>query len=54
MAGAGLGGLTVPLIVLGIDAFGWRNMIFAVGIGFWVLGFEKNITFISFGREFSL
>ncbi len=43
MAGAGLGGLTVPLIVLGIDAFGWRNMIFAVGIGFWVLGFPTSL-----------
>ena len=43
MSGAGLGGITVPLIVLGIDEFGWRSMLFAVGIGFWVLGFPTSL-----------
>ena len=43
MAGAGLGGITIPLIVLGIEEFGWRNMIFAVGLGFWILGFPTSL-----------
>ena len=43
MSGAGLGGITVPLIVLGIDEFGWSSMLFAVGIGFWVLGFPTSL-----------
>ena len=43
MSGAGLGGITVPLLVLGIDEFGWRNLLFAVGIGFWILGFPTAL-----------
>lgn len=43
MSGAGLGGITIPLIVLGIEEFGWRNMIFGVGIGFWVLGLPTSL-----------
>ena len=43
MSGAGLGGITIPLIVLGIEEFGWRNMIFSVGIGFWVLGLPTSL-----------
>ena len=43
MAGAGLGGITIPLIVLGIEEFGWRNMIFSVGLGFWILGFPTSL-----------
>ena len=43
MSGAGLGGITIPLIVLGIEEFGWRNMIFGVGIGFWVIGFPTSL-----------
>ncbi|MEC7837212.1 MAG: MFS transporter [Chloroflexota bacterium] len=43
MSGAGLGGITIPLIVLGIEEFGWRNMIFSVGLGFWILGFPTSL-----------
>lgn len=43
MSGAGLGGITITLIVLGIEEFGWRNMIFSVGIGFWVLGLPTSL-----------
>ena len=43
MAGAGLGGITIPLIVLGIDTFGWRDMLLWIGVGFWIIGFPTSL-----------
>ena len=43
MAGAGLGGITIPLIVLGIDTFGWRDMLLCIGVGFWIIGFPTSL-----------
>ncbi|GIS30891.1 MAG: hypothetical protein Ct9H90mP2_12740 [Dehalococcoidia bacterium] len=45
MSGAGLGGITIPLIVLGIEEFGWRNMIFSFGD--WFLGIRFTNIFNS-------
>ncbi|MBI2847254.1 MAG: MFS transporter [Chloroflexi bacterium] len=36
-AGYGLGGLLLPIMVLLISAYGWRNALIIVGIGMWVL-----------------
>lgn len=38
MAASAIGGFTLPLLVISIDHFGWRHVLFAVGIGFWVVG----------------
>ena len=38
-----LGGLTLPLLVASIDHFGWREMLFASGIGFWIVGFPATL-----------
>ncbi len=39
MSASGLGGLTLPILVFAIDSFGWREVLFSVGIGFWIIGF---------------
>lgn len=39
MSFSAIGGLTLPFLVASIDHFGWREMLFAAGIGFWVVGF---------------
>ncbi len=38
MAGLGLCGALVPILVLLISRFGWRTSLTVVGIGFWVIG----------------
>lgn len=38
MAASAIGGFTLPLLVFSIDHFGWRHVLFAVGVGFWVVG----------------
>ena len=43
MSFSALGGLTLPLLVASIDRFGWREMLFAAGIGFWVIGFPATL-----------
>jgi len=39
MACTGVGGFLVPVLVLSIEAWGWRDVLMAVGVGFWVVGF---------------
>ncbi len=39
MSASGAGGFAVPLLVTSIENFGWRDVIFGVGIGFWLIGF---------------
>lgn len=39
MSCSAAGGFALPLLVGSIDAFGWRDVLFAVGIGFWIIGF---------------
>ena len=39
MSASGAGGFAVPLLVTSIENFGWRDVIFGVGIGFWIIGF---------------
>jgi sugar phosphate permease len=38
VTGFGASGLLVPAVVWLIDEFGWRQVIFAVGIGLWLIG----------------
>lgn len=38
MSASAVGGLTLPLLQGSIDSFGWRDVMFAVGIGFFVIG----------------
>lgn len=39
MSCSALGGFTLPLLVASIDSFGWREVLFSVGVGFWIVGF---------------
>ena len=39
MACTAVGGFMVPVLVLSIDTFGWRDVLFSVGVGFWIIGF---------------
>jgi MFS family permease len=39
MTCSSIGGITVPLLVWIIAAYGWREVLFSVGIGFWLVGF---------------
>jgi MFS family permease len=39
MAASGVGGLTVPLLSGMVDTFGWREVLFGIGVGFWIVGF---------------
>ena len=43
MSFSALGGLTLPILVASIDQFGWREMLFASGIGFWIIGFPATL-----------
>ena len=43
MSFSAIGGLTLPLLVASIDQFGWREMLMATGIGFWIIGFPATM-----------
>jgi MFS family permease len=43
MSFSAIGGLTLPLLVASIETFGWREMLMAAGIGFWVIGFPATL-----------
>jgi len=43
MSFSAIGGLTLPLLVMSIDEFGWRDMLMATGIGFWIIGFPATL-----------
>ncbi|HAG55144.1 MAG TPA: hypothetical protein DCL17_01915, partial [Dehalococcoidia bacterium] len=43
MSFSAIGGLTLPLLVASIEHFGWREMLFAAGIGFWIIGFPATL-----------
>ena len=42
MSFSALGGLALPLLVASIDHFGWREVLFAAGVGFWIIGFPAT------------
>ena len=39
MSASGLGGFAVFALGLSVEEFGWREVLFAAGIGFWIVGF---------------
>jgi sugar phosphate permease len=43
MTFSAIGGLTLPLLVASIEHFGWREMLMASGIGFWIVGFPATL-----------
>ena len=43
MTFSAVAGLTLPLLVASIEQFGWREMLMAAGIGFWVIGFPATL-----------
>ncbi|HJP27780.1 MAG TPA: MFS transporter [Dehalococcoidia bacterium] len=43
MSFSAIGGLTLPLLVASIEQFGWREMLMATGIGFWIIGFPATL-----------
>ena len=46
MSASAVGGLSVPLLVWFVDAVGWREALFAVGVGFWVIGIPAIIVIV--------
>ena len=43
MSFSAVGGLTLPILVTSIDTFGWREVLMACGIGFWLIGFPATL-----------
>jgi len=43
MSFSAIGGLTLPILVASIDTFGWREVMLASGIGFWLVGFPATL-----------
>ena len=43
MSFSAIGGLTLPILVASIDTFGWREVMLACGIGFWLIGFPATL-----------
>ncbi len=43
MSFSAIGGLTLPILVASIDTFGWREVLLACGIGFWLIGFPATL-----------
>ncbi len=44
-AGMGAGGLFAPLLVIGIDAFGWKNFVLYIAFGFLVIGLPLSLLY---------
>ena len=38
MTFSAVGAVVLPLLVWSIDAYGWRPILFATGVGFWIIG----------------
>ncbi|MDA0596628.1 MAG: MFS transporter [Chloroflexi bacterium] len=43
MSFSAVGGITLPILVASIDTFGWREVLLACGIGFWLIGFPATL-----------
>ena len=54
MSFSAIAGLTLPLLVASIEHFGWREMLFAAGIGFWVIGFPSTLIMRKRPEEYGL
>ncbi len=54
MAASGFGGLTVPLLSGFVDTFGWREVLFGVGVGFWVVGFPAMLLMRQFPEDYGM
>jgi sugar phosphate permease len=44
-AGMGAGGLFAPLLVIGIDAFGWKTFVLYIAAGFLIMGLPLSLLF---------
>ncbi len=54
MSASAAGAFALPLLVSSIDSFGWRDVMFAVGIGFWIVGFPATLTMRRRPEEYGL
>lgn len=54
MATSGLGGLTVPLLSGFVDTFGWREVLFGIGVGFWLVGFPAMLLMRQFPENYGM
>jgi MFS family permease len=50
--GTGLGGVAIPLVVIGIDQLGWRTMLLYTSFGFLILGLSLSFIFRSRPEEY--
>jgi sugar phosphate permease len=53
-AGMGAGGLFAPLLVLGIDAFGWKNFVLYIAIGFLIIGLPLSFLYRNRPQDYGL
>lgn len=54
MSFSAIAGLTLPLLVASIEHFGWREMLFAAGVGFWVIGLPATLIMRKRPEEYGL
>lgn len=54
MAASGIGGLTVPLLSGMVDTFGWREVLFGIGVGFWIVGFPATVLMRQFPERYGM
>jgi len=54
MSFSAIGGITLPILVGSIETFGWREVMFYVGIGFWIIGLPATFFMRKTPEEFGL
>ena len=54
MSFSAIGGITLPILVASIDTFGWREVMLACGIGFWLIGFPATLVMRKQPEEYGM
>lgn len=54
MSFSAVGGITLPILVGSIETFGWREVMFACGIGFWLIGFPATLVMRKNPEEYGM
>ena len=54
MSFSAVGGITLPILVGSIETFGWREVMFYIGVGFWIIGLPATFFMRKTPEEFGL
>ena len=54
MSFSAIGGITLPILVASIETFGWREVMLACGIGFWLIGFPATLVMRKQPEEYGM